>query len=154
MKPNDYNPNKVAPPELLLLKKSILETGWTQPIVCDKNLNIIDGFHRWTVSQEKEVFSMTGGKVPVVIVENIDENHKRIATIRHNRARGKHAVLDMASIVTKLISSGMDKQEIMFRLGMEDEEVERLSVRYGMSTKASKDAGGNFTEAWKPSKDA
>ena len=30
---NDYNPNFVAPPELQLLKTSIIEDGWTQPIV-------------------------------------------------------------------------------------------------------------------------
>jgi hypothetical protein len=31
--PNSYNPNAVAPPELELLKLSILEDGWTTPIV-------------------------------------------------------------------------------------------------------------------------
>ena len=30
---NDYNPNSVAPPEMKLLKLSILEDGYTQPIV-------------------------------------------------------------------------------------------------------------------------
>jgi hypothetical protein len=30
---NDYNPNKVAPPEMRLLEHSILEDGYTQPIV-------------------------------------------------------------------------------------------------------------------------
>ena len=30
---NDYNPNHVAPIEMGLLKTSIMETGWTQPIV-------------------------------------------------------------------------------------------------------------------------
>ena len=30
---NDYNPNKVAPPEMKLLEHSIMEDGYTQPIV-------------------------------------------------------------------------------------------------------------------------
>lgn len=30
---NDYNPNSVAPPEMKLLEHSILEDGYTQPIV-------------------------------------------------------------------------------------------------------------------------
>ena len=30
---NDYNPNKVAPPEMELLRHSIEEDGYTQPIV-------------------------------------------------------------------------------------------------------------------------
>lgn len=31
---NAYNPNHVAPPEMKLLYKSILEDGYTMPIVC------------------------------------------------------------------------------------------------------------------------
>jgi len=31
---NDYNPNRVAPPEMKLLELSIWEDGFTQPIVC------------------------------------------------------------------------------------------------------------------------
>lgn len=31
---NNYNPNKVAPPEMKLLEISIWEDGFTQPIVC------------------------------------------------------------------------------------------------------------------------
>jgi len=44
---NDYNPNRVAPPELELLILSILEDGWTQPIVILKDGTIVDWFHRW-----------------------------------------------------------------------------------------------------------
>ena len=49
--PNSYNPNCVAPPELTLLKLSILDDGWTTPIVTlpelDGIFQIVDGFHRW-----------------------------------------------------------------------------------------------------------
>lgn len=51
---NSYNPNSVAPPEMKLLYKSILEDGYTMPIVCyylseiDK-YEIVDGFHRYTI---------------------------------------------------------------------------------------------------------
>ena len=31
---NEYNPNKVAPPEMELLYRSIKEDGYTMPIVC------------------------------------------------------------------------------------------------------------------------
>ena len=34
---NDYNPNKVAPPEMELLEVSILNDGYTQPIVTWNN---------------------------------------------------------------------------------------------------------------------
>ena len=34
---NDYNPNKVAPPEMELLEVSILNDGYTQPVVTWNN---------------------------------------------------------------------------------------------------------------------
>jgi len=47
LKANDYNPNRVAPVELELLKTSIKLCGWTQPIVARRSMEIVDGFHRW-----------------------------------------------------------------------------------------------------------
>ena len=52
LKPNNYNPNKVANAEMKLLKISIQEDGWTQPIVINPDMTIVDGFHRWTVSKD------------------------------------------------------------------------------------------------------
>ena len=43
---NDYNPNVVFTPELKLLERSLLKTGWVQPILISKDKIIIDGFHR------------------------------------------------------------------------------------------------------------
>ena len=41
LKANDYNPNVVLTKELNLLKFSILKNGWIQPILIDKNYEII-----------------------------------------------------------------------------------------------------------------
>lgn len=148
LNPNDYNPNHVAPPELELLKTSILEDGWTQPIVARPDGTIVDGFHRWTVSADPKIGAMTEGKVPVVRVAHDDPAHLRMSTIRHNRARGSHAVLKMADIIRDLIDSGgMTPEEVMRRLGMEDEEVERLYDRGGMLKRGSKEA---FNGGWVP----
>ena len=83
---NDYNPNFVAPPELELLKTSIIEDGWTQPIVILSDNTIVDGFHRWTISGDPEVGNLTDGKVPVVVVD-FDKDHRMMSTIRHNRSK-------------------------------------------------------------------
>ena len=72
LKPNNYNPNKVAPPELKLLKTSIIEDGWTQPIVINPDFTIVDGFHRWTISGHKEIHKLTKGKVPTVMISPKD----------------------------------------------------------------------------------
>ena len=151
LKPNHYNPNQVAPPELRLLKTSILEDGWTQPIVVNPDYTIVDGFHRWTVSGDEEIAKMTEGKVPVVILKAKDTNHKMMSTIRHNRARGTHAVLKMADIVEILAKDGLELDEIMRRLEMEDEEVIRLLNRKGIPIQMIKN-NEKLGKAWIPKK--
>lgn len=148
LKANGYNPNHVAPVEMELLKTSILETGWTQPIVVNRaTREIVDGFHRWTTGKDPKVGKMTGGLVPVVFVD-IDPAHQRLATVRHNRARGSHAVLRMADIVRELVDNhGMAFDEVMKRLGMDDEEVERLYDTGGMTKRGSAEG---FAKGWIP----
>ena len=149
LKPNNYNPNKVAPPELKLLKISILEDGWTQPIVINADYTIVDGFHRWTVSGHKEINELTDGKVPVVILNDTDENQKKMATIRHNRARGTHGVLEMSKIVTDMVDDGLSGEEIMSRLQMEKEEVVRLLFKAGIP-KSQVFENKDFSQSWQP----
>ena len=147
LKPNGYNPNRVAPPELRLLKISIIEDGWTQPIVINPDFEIVDGFHRWTVAGDPEVSAITGGLVPVVITKPRDQNQQMMATIRHNRARGTHGVLDMSAIVQQMIEAGLSQQEIMNRLQMEAEEVIRLALRAGIP-KTAIIQNTEYSKAW------
>ena len=149
LKPNNYNPNKVAPPELKLLKISILEDGWTQPIVINPDMTIVDGFHRWTVSGQPEVFALTSGMVPTVMVKPKNESDQQMATIRHNRARGTHGVLEMSNIVTDMVNKGLSGEEIMKRLMMEKEEVVRLLFRAGIP-KSQVFTDLEFSQSWKP----
>ena len=145
--PNDYNPNAVAPPELELLIVSILEDGWTQPIVALFDGTIVDGFHRFTVAADPRLLARYGGMVPVARIE-VDRTHRRMSTIRHNRARGTHGILPMADIVRRMVEDGVDRAAILQRLGMEDEELDRLLNRSGMPMQA----GGGFGKSWVPGK--
>lgn len=67
---NAYNPNSVAPPEMKLLYKSILEDGYTMPIVCyhipeTDTYEIVDGYHRYlTMKQHKDIYDREGGCLP------------------------------------------------------------------------------------------
>jgi ParB-like chromosome segregation protein Spo0J len=151
---NAWNPNRVASPELELLITSLVEDGWTQPVVVlpadeDGMHVIVDGFHRWTVSGDARVAALTGGMVPVVTVR-LDPLHRMMSTIRHNRARGTHAVLRMAEIVRRMVADGVPEREIQKRLGMEREEIVRLVNRAGMPAQAG---GGGFNRAWVPVKE-
>lgn len=152
LRSNAYNPNAVAPPEMDLLALSILEDGWTQPIVALVDGTIVDGFHRWTVSARPEVYALTEGLVPVVTLA-ADPMHRMMSTIRHNRARGTHAVLRMADIVRQMVKAGLPAAEICTRLGMEDEELERLLDRAGMTVRGSRGVSA-FGKAWAPSRNA
>jgi len=147
LSPNGYNPNIVAGPEMKLLKISILEDGWTQPIVINPDYEIVDGFHRWTVSGDKDVQKMTGTQVPVVMTKPNNDAHQKMSTIRHNRARGTHAVLNMSEIIKSMIDDGLSKQEIMSRLQMEEEEVIRLAARVGIPKSDLIDDSG-FSKSW------
>ncbi len=142
---NDYNPNKVAPPEMRLLKHSIEEDGYTQPIVTyyDKDQDIyivVDGFHRYRCA--KEYFHLK--QIPIVTIDKDLEN-RMASTIRHNRARGTHQIIDMSHIVITLTQNGWTEQEISKHLGMELDEIIRLKQITGL-----RDSFANhvFSKSW------
>ncbi len=151
---NDYNPNSVAPPEMKLLRHSINSDGYTQPIVTWKNnasIEVIDGFHRHRVGKEcDDVREKVMGYLPVVSINgNKEGRNDRIAsTIRHNRARGKHQVESMAEIVIELKRRNWSDKRIGKELGMDQDEVLRLTQITGL---ADLFANTDFTEAWEHS---
>ena len=148
---NDYNPNSVAPPEMELLELSIWEDGYTQPVVTwDEGtaLEVIDGFHRNRVARESErINTRIHGYLPVVIANDrqTGRNDRMASTIRHNRARGKHAVGAMADIVLELKRRNWTDATIARKLGMEPDEVLRLSQITGL---AEMFADRDFSQAW------
>lgn len=127
VKPNGYNPNHVLKQNMELLKQSILANGFCFPIVIRPDFTIIDGFHRWCVSGEEPIKSLTGGKIPVVIVEHDDKIDDVAGTIAFNRARGEHLLDPMENIVQGLLKEGYQVNEITKKLGMSKEELYRLS---------------------------
>lgn len=119
------------------------------PIVANPDNTIVDGFHRWTVSGHREIYALTDGYVPVVFVQPKDEASQQMATIRHNRARGTHAVLRMADIVSGMVKDGLCMEEICHRLQMEEEEVVRLSNRAGIP-KTDIVVNHSWSKSWVP----
>lgn len=150
---NDYNPNSVAPPEMELLRLSIASDGFTQPIVTmphEGEREVIDGFHRNRVGKEcDDVRERTRGFLPVVTIrEDREGKGDRIAaTIRHNRARGKHQVIAMSDIVLDLARRNWSDAKISKELGMDEDEVLRLKQITGLA-EAFKDR--EFSKAWEP----
>ena len=133
---NNYNPNKVAPPEMKLLKLSIQEDGFTQPVVTVRdgdNFVVVDGFHRYSLARDDdEIREAHSGEVPIVVIDAPLE-HRMASTVRHNRARGNHGVTGMSGLVLGMLEEGMEDAEICHELGMEPEELIRLKHITGFS---------------------
>ncbi len=152
IKPNTYNPNTVAPPEMKLLYESIKQDGYTMPIVCYHDCKndtyiIVDGFHRYRVMLEHDdIFEREKGLLPVSVI-NKSLDQRMASTIRHNRARGNHDVDLMSNIVKELHELGRSDAWISRHLGMERDEILRLKQITGLAA-LFKDV--KFGKAWKP----
>ena len=148
---NDYNPNSVATTEMRLLYTSILHDGYTQPVVTvyDDSIDkyvIIDGFHRYlTCRENQDIQDRNGGTLPIVVLDK-SMNDRMASTVRHNRARGKHSVSGMSSMVFSMLNDGWDDSDICNELGMESEELLRLKHITGFS-KLFEDT--EYKKAWK-----
>jgi len=148
---NDYNPNIVAPPEMRLLALSIEADGYTQPIVTWQENNhheVVDGFHRTRVGKEnRSVKARVRGYLPITTINDsrTDRGDRIAATIRHNRARGKHHVEGMSDIVLELKRRNWTDAKICKQLGMDPDEVLRLTQIQGL---AEMFANQEFSEAW------
>lgn len=151
---NDYNPNSVATPEMELLQHSIDADGYTQPIVAwqkEGMYEVVDGFHRNRVGRECDsVKERILGYLPLSIIkqERVDRGDRIAATIRHNRARGKHRIDSMSEIVVELKRRNWSDKKIGKELGMEPDEVLRLSQISGL---AEVFGDMEFSEAWEAS---
>ncbi len=155
IKPNTYNPNAVAPPEMKLLYDSIKMDGYTMPIVCyyDKDQDIyiiVDGFHRYRIMLEHEdIYQREKGMLPVSVIEkSLDQ--RMASTIRHNRARGSHDVDLMSNIVKELHDLGRSDAWISKHLGMDRDEILRLKQITGLAA-LFKDV--EFGRAWVPAEE-
>jgi ParB-like chromosome segregation protein Spo0J len=151
VKANDYNPNSVAPPEMELLRQSIMEDGYTQPIVSfkeDDQITVIDGFHRNRVGKEvAEVSQRIHGRLPVVNINQWKQNRsdRMASTIRHNRARGSHNIELMSTIVSELVEMGKGDAWICKHVGMSADELLRMKQVTGLSSLFSNQ---DFSKSW------
>lgn len=150
--PNDYNPNNLAPPEKRLLNTSLETNGFTQPIVVlqqdQERYSIVDGYHRHELASGKATLKKRlKGYIPVTCLESSSAKRDSLmaATIRHNRARGRHQIHAMSEIVQELAHLGWSDEKIGKELGMDSDEVLRLKQINGLVEMFS---DRQFSQAW------
>jgi len=147
---NDYNPNRVAPPELELLKLSIRKDGVTMPVVVARDDEsggyvVVDGFHRTSIIQTcDDIKESLGGYIPAVELNKSVED-RITSTVRHNMARGSHQVELSAKLVTALKRNNWSNARIGKELGMDADEVLRLRQITGL---AEAFADHEFSKSW------
>ena len=154
VKANDYNPNSVAKKEMQLLYTSVKNDGYTQPVVTIYNeatdkFEIVDGFHRYfTCKSNEDIRERNQGRLPIVVIKK-DINERMAATVRHNRARGKHSVQGMSNMVYEMLKNGWSEKDICNELGMEADEVIRLKHITGF---AKLFEGHKYYKSWRTPK--
>jgi AraC-like DNA-binding protein len=94
-----------------------------------------------------EVRERIRGYLPIVSInkDRYDKADRMAATIRHNRARGKHKVDSMSDIVIELKRRNWSDEKISKNLGMEPDEVLRLCQITGL---AELFADQEFSASW------
>lgn len=110
----------------------------------------IYGFHRSKVAKTYPVINeRVHGYTPVVTInsDREDKADRMAATVRHNRARGKHSIDGMSDIVIDLKRRNWSDSKIAKHLGMDADEVLRLTQITGLA-EMFKDH--EFSMAWEP----
>jgi hypothetical protein len=149
LKANDYNPNSVFRPEMLLLERSIMLCGWIQPVLISDDGTIIDGYHRVLLCREsKGMRDRYAGQVPCVVMK-ASRGDAMLLTIRMNRAKGTHVALRMSAIVRELVNDlAYSPEEIAIEIGATAAEV-TLLLQEGVF-KARKSEAHSYSKAWYP----
>lgn len=142
--PNEWNPNRQSEHDFELLLKSMREDGFTQPVVAIKTdeglIKIVDGEHRWRAAH-----TLGFDEIPVVITPMTEEQAK-IATLRHNRARGSEDVDLTAELLRDLEKLGaLDWAQDS--LMMDDTEIQKMLEDIPAPEALAAD---EYTEAWEP----
>lgn len=130
--PNDWNPNYMTQHRKDLLVLSVLDNGWTQPIVAQVDDNvIIDGEHRWKLADDPRINErddltpegVPAGHVPVHFID-ADRKQSMVATYQQNYATGEDDPDALGDLVASLDENRRDFAAN--RLGVTRNELDML----------------------------
>jgi ParB-like chromosome segregation protein Spo0J len=149
LKANHYNPNRVMNAEMNLIERSILKTGWIQPILVNGNKTIIDGFHRWTLSQVSDQLKQKyDGMVPCAVLD-VTDVEAMVITVRINRAKGTHLAFRMSEYVRELVEKHkVPMEQLATDIGATVDEVMLLMKSDVFEAKDIQNWA--YSEAWIP----
>lgn len=150
IEPNSWNPNYMPSQRYRQLVRSILDNGWTQPIVVRKsNGEIIDGEQRWDVSGDARIHSVEeltpdgvpAGHVPIFRT-SVDELSAKLGTVLHNSATGTHDPDGVKTLVGSLDAAD-ELDEAADHIGLNEVEIDIL---LGHQEDGDADEGGGMVD--------
>lgn len=141
--PNAYNPNRQSDEDFALLKQSMTDSGFTQPILVHRETKaIVDGEHRWRAARE-----LGFQEIPVVYVDFTAEQMK-LSTLRHNRARGQDDLDKLSAMLRDLEKlGGLDQAQA--QLGLTKDELDGLIGDMSAAEELS-NPNGTYSASWEP----
>lgn len=150
IKPPSWKATYILRPDVVLLRTSLIESGWLQPIVVRlEDQTIIDGTTRWHIASTEERFVKRHGSSVPVLYHDVDEIDAMILHIRLNRARGAtHPVLLSRAVKRILNSNKYGDDELATILSMSDDEIELLAT--GDLLKRKDLEKYEYSRAWVP----
>lgn len=117
--PAEYNPRKADPKMLELLKKSIQEDGYIEPIVWNERTgNIIAGHQRLKVMKD------LGYEEIEVVVVDVDETKEKILNLRLNKQTGEWDFPILADLLQEIDTGNLD----MDLTGFPEIELEKIAL--------------------------
>lgn len=119
LKPAEYNPRKELKPkdiEYQKIKNSILEFGYVDPIIVNKDYTVIGGHQRINVLKD-----LGYEEVDVVIID-IDKTKEKALNIALNKITGEWDLGKLADLLLDLDSENYD----LLLTGFDDKEIENL----------------------------
>lgn len=149
VKPADWRTNYVLKPDMELLRISMNDFGWLQPIVVRvEDQKIIDGTHRWVVAGEKDFQRKHGKDIPVLFVD-CDEIDAMVMHVRMNRARGDIFAKPFSKLLKNIVlSDKYSPEELETILVMSPDEVDLMLA--GGLLKKRNIPQHQYSRAWVP----
>jgi ParB-like chromosome segregation protein Spo0J len=149
IKPSSWRANYLLKPDLELLRLSMSDFGWLQPIIVRvEDMSIIDGHHRWVVAGEPAFIKKHGKQIPVMY-QDIDLIDAMIMHIRLNRARGEMFAKPFSKMLKSIVlSDKYSSEELEDLLIMSPDEVDLMLA--GGLLKQRKIPQHNYSRAWVP----
>lgn len=105
--------------QILQLRGSLREFGFINPVLCDKDLNIIAGHGRVMAAKEEGI-----AEVPCVFVEHLTDSQKKAYILADNRL-ALNAGWDMDMLSVELAELQGEDFDVSF-LGFDDKELDKL----------------------------